>query len=278
MGRLTPTGGKFQNEARGKAMRILFIGDIFGRPGRQAVNGHLPRLKRLLQPDVIIANAENIAGGAGLTIETCRDMFDLGVDVLTTGNHVWDRREIIQYIPTEARLLRPLNYPEGTPGSGAFVMADTDLLVINVQGRVFMRGLDDPFRTVDRFLDASRHKYSLLDFHAEATAEKKAMGYYLDGRVSAVIGTHTHVQTADEQILPRGTAFISDVGMTGPINSIIGNEPESTLRRYLTQMPVAGQPGRGRSTFCAVVVDLDEQSGMTRRIIRVQERWPPDAG
>ena len=256
-------------------MRILLIGDIFGKPGRQAVNGHLPRLKRSLAPDVVIANAENIAGGAGLTTETCRDMFALGADVLTTGNHVWDRREILQYIATEPRLLRPMNYPEGTPGKGWILLEEHDLLVMSAQGRVFMRSLDDPFRAVDRVVSDNPARFSILDFHAEATAEKKAMGYHLDGRVSAVVGTHTHVQTADEQVLPKGTGFISDVGMTGPIHSIIGNEPESTLPRYLSQLPARSQPGTGRAELRAVFIELDDASGMARQVTRIREEWPP---
>ena len=255
-------------------MRIVFIGDIFGRPGRQAVNGQLPRLKKALQPDVVVANAENIAGGAGLTVETCRDMFALGIDVLTTGNHVWDRREIIGYIATEPRLLRPMNYPAGTPGHGSIVLEKPDLLVMNAQGRVFMRSLDDPFRAVDATLAAHTCRFSLLDFHAEATAEKKAMGFHLDGRASAVLGTHTHVQTADEQILPNGTGFISDVGMTGPVHSVIGNEPVGTLDRYLKQMPSSTRPASGPSLLAAVVLDLDDATGMTSQITRVQADWP----
>jgi metallophosphoesterase (TIGR00282 family) len=258
-------------------MRVLFVGDVFGRPGRLAINGHLPRLKRSLSPDVIIANCENIAGGAGLTIDICRDIFHLGVDVITTGNHVWDRREIIKFIPDEPRLLRPANYPEGTPGHGSFTLADRDMTVLNIQGRVFMRALDDPFRTADALLEGCTSRFVILDFHAEATAEKKALGFYLDGRVSAVLGTHTHVQTADEQILPKGTGFISDVGMTGPIHSIIGNEPDSTLQRYITQMPVSSQPGTGTAEFCAVFLDLDDATGKTVEITRIREVWPVES-
>ena len=258
----------------GPSIRILFIGDVFGKPGRQAVNGYLPQFREELKPDVIVANVENIAGGAGVTIDTCRDMFKLGATVLTTGNHIWDRREIIPFIPSEPRLLRPMNYPPGTPGNGWIHLQDWDLLVMNLQGRVFMRSLDDPFRAVGSVLDQTNARFSLLDFHAEATAEKKAMGYFLDGRVSAVVGTHTHVQTADEQILPRGTGFISDVGMTGPVGSIIGNDPEPTLQRYLTQMPVSSGTASGRAEFCAVVLDLDDQTGMTTQITRIREFWP----
>jgi len=255
-------------------LRVLFIGDIFGKPGRQALAGLLPRLRSAHEPDVVIANAENIAGGAGLTIDTCRDAFKLGIDVLTTGNHAWDRREIISYIESEPRLLRPVNYPPGTPGRGRLLLEEHDLLVTNIQGRVFMRSLDDPFRAMNLLLSENRARFTIVDFHAEATAEKKAMGYHLDGRVSAVLGTHTHVQTADEQILPHGTGFITDVGMTGPVDSIIGNDPETSLQRYLTQMPVAGKPASGRSELCGVLLDLDEQTGMTRAITRIKQQWP----
>jgi metallophosphoesterase (TIGR00282 family) len=254
-------------------VRVLFIGDIFGKPGRAAVRGLLPELRSGLAPEVIIANAENIAGGAGLTAETCREMFGLGIEVLTTGNHVWDRREIVSYITCEPRLLRPLNFPEGTPGKGWTVLPDHDLLVANAQGRVFMRALDDPFRGLDRVLEQHPARFRVLDFHAEATAEKKAMAFYLDGRVGAVLGTHTHVATADEQVLPQGTAFMSDVGMTGPVLSIIGNEPETTLPRYLTQMPGRSLPAKGTAELNAVVVDLDERSGMATSIERVRRVW-----
>jgi 2',3'-cyclic-nucleotide 2'-phosphodiesterase len=255
-------------------VRLLFIGDIFGKPGRLAVRAHLPGLRADLSPDVIIANAENIAGGAGLTADTCRDMLDHGIDVLTTGNHVWDRREIISYIDTEPRLLRPLNFPEGTPGKGWLVLDQHDLLVVNVQGRVFMRSLDDPFRAMDRVLEHTRTRFTFVDFHAEATAEKKALGFYLDGRVGAVIGTHTHVATADEQVLPRGTAFLSDVGMSGPVVSIIGNEPQSTLPRYLTQMPGRSLPAAGPAELNAVVIDLDADTGKALSIARVRKMGP----
>lgn len=238
------------------------------------MRGILPGLREELSPDVIIANAENIAGGHGLTGETCEDMFELGINVLTAGNHVWDRREIIDYIENQPLLLRPLNFPEGTPGAGAVVLEDNDLLVVNLQGRVFMRALDDPFRAMDHLLEQNQCRFSFVDFHAEATAEKKAMGFYLDGRISAVIGTHTHVPTADEQILPKGTGFLSDVGMTGPIVSIIGNEPESSLRKYLTQMPGPSHVARGRAELNAVLIDCDPTSGHTTQIRRIHEEWP----
>ena len=238
------------------------------------MRGLLPRLRRELVPDVVIANAENIAGGAGLTAETCEDMLSLGIDVLTSGNHVWDRREIISYIDTQPRLLRPLNLVEGTPGRGLVVLESCGLLVINLQGRVFMRPLDDPFRAMDRVLEDHPSRFSFVDFHAEATAEKKAMGFYLDGRVSAMVGTHTHVATADEQILPNGTGFITDVGMTGPVLSIIGNEPESTLRRYITQMPGGSRPAGGAASLNGIVLDVDDDSGHTVHIERVHRPWP----
>jgi len=231
-------------------------------------------LRDELSPDVVVANAENVAGGAGLTPDTCRDLLDSDIDVLTTGNHVWDKREIIGFIDGEPRLLRPVNFPEGTPGRGRLVLDEHSLMVVNLQGRVFMRSLDDPFRAMDRVLDDNQCRFTLVDFHAEATAEKKAMGFYLDGRVSALIGTHTHVATADEQILPQGTGFLSDVGMTGPVVSIIGNEPDSTLKRYLSQMPGPTHPASGRAEVNAVLLDLDPGTGHTTRIERVRRGWP----
>lgn len=202
-------------------------------------------------------------------------MLHLGMDVLTTGNHVWDRRGIIPYMDEQPRLIRPVNFPPGTPGRGWVALQELDLLVVNLQGRVFMRSLDDPFRAMDHVLDDHRHRFTFVDFHAEATAEKKAMAFYLDGRVSAVIGTHTHVPTADEQVLPEGTGFLTDVGMTGPLVSIIGNDPETTLRKYITQMPGSSIPGRGIAELNAVVLDLDPASGKTTTITRIHREWPP---
>jgi 2',3'-cyclic-nucleotide 2'-phosphodiesterase len=241
-------------------VRILFIGDIYGKPGRKAVRHFLPRLREQHRPDVVLANGENMAGGAGITRDTAREMFDLGVDALTTGNHVWDQREAIEYLDQEPRIIRPLNWPPGTPGHGwVEVTVDGDTLtVVNVQGRVFMKSLDDPFRGTDALLNelAGRDKI-FIDFHAEATGEKQALGFYLDGRVSAVVGTHTHVPTADARVLPKGTAYITDVGMVGPRDSIIGSDPVPVIERYLTQMYRRLEMGRGPVMFNAVLIDLD---------------------
>lgn len=255
-------------------MRVLFIGDIFGKPGRSALRNLLPTVTREYQPDVVIANVENIAGGAGMTPDTCSFALSLGIHVLTSGNHVWDRREIFQYLKTDPPVLRPLNYPPGSPGRGWMLLRDHDLLIVNLQGRVFMRLLDDPFRAIDALLEAERHRFALVDFHAEATAEKKAMGFHLDGRVGAMIGTHTHVPTSDAQTLPKGTAFISDVGMVGPMVSVIGNEPDGSLRRYLSQLPGPLHPATGTVEFNAVVIDLDSTHGLAQSIRPVHLEWP----
>jgi metallophosphoesterase (TIGR00282 family) len=241
-------------------VRILFIGDIYGKPGRKAVRHFLPRLRERYAPDVVLANGENMAGGAGITRDTAREMFDLGVEVLTTGNHVWDQREAIEYLNEEPRILRPFNWPPGTPGNGWIDVAvdGARLTVINAQGRVFMRGLDDPFRGADALLrELEDRDHIFVDFHAEATGEKQALGFYLDGRVSAVVGTHTHVPTADAHLLPKGTAYITDVGMVGPRDSVIGSDPVAIIERYLTQMYRRLEVGRGPVMFNAVVIDLD---------------------
>jgi len=257
-------------------VRILFIGDIYGKPGRRAVRHFLPRLREEHHPDVVVANGENMAGGAGLTRDTAGEMFRLGVAVLTTGNHVWDAREAIEYVPTEPRILRPLNYPPGTPGKGwvDVEVGGETLTVINVQGRVFMRQLDDPFRGMDALLaDLGPRTHILVDLHAEATGEKQALAAYLDGRVSAVVGTHTHVPTADAHVLAGGTAYISDVGMVGPRDSIIGSDPESVIARYLTQMYHRHEVAKGPIMFNAVLIDL-EPSGRAAGIQLVQDLLP----
>ncbi len=257
-------------------MRLLFIGDIFAKPGRAAVRALLPTIREEFSPDIVLANVENIAGGAGLTEDTCNEMFAAGVRAATTGNHVWDHREVFAYFEKTPQIVRPLNYPAGTPGRGALVIDEYDLLLVNLQGRVFMKSLDDPFRAMDQLLAQHRHRYTFVDFHAEATAEKRAMGFYLDGRVSAMVGTHTHVQTADEQVLPKGTGYLSDVGMVGPLQSVIGTEPQSTLRRYLTQLPSRLQTGSGDVEFNAVVFDLEEHTGLCRSVTRIHRIWRPD--
>jgi metallophosphoesterase (TIGR00282 family) len=247
-------------------VRILFIGDIYAKPGRRAVRLLLPRLRDELQPDVVIANGENMAGGAGITQDTAKEMFRLGVAALTTGNHVWDQREAIEYLPNEPRILRPLNWPPGTPGNSSITMdvGDEKLTVISLQGRVFMRPLDDPFRSIDSLLnELEGQTHIFVDFHAEATAEKQALAFYLDGRVSAVVGTHTHVQTADARLLPKGTAYITDVGFVGPRDSVIGSDPEPVIRRHLTQMYQRMDTAKGPVEFSAVVIDLDNAGRAT---------------
>ena len=254
-------------------MRILFIGDIVGKPGRKAVKQLLPRLRAEHAPDVIIANGENMAGGAGITRDTAREMFDLGVAVLTTGNHVWDQREALDYLADEPLVLRPLNYPPGAPGGGCVEVevGKQRLAVVNVQGRVFMKPLDDPFRAMDALLgqmDGASH--ILVDVHAEATGEKEALAFFLDGRVSAVVGTHTHVPTADARVLPRGTAYITDVGMVGPQYSVICVDPESVIRRYMTQMYHRHEVAKGPVVFNAVLIDLEDASGRASDIRLIQ--------
>jgi len=255
-------------------MRILFIGDIVGRPGRQLIKTGLAALVSHHAVDFVIANAENAAAGAGITREIGDDLLDLGVEVMTTGNHVWDKREALDYIGTEPRLLRPANYPAGAPGNGSYVARTQDghtVAVINVMGRVFMPLLDDPFAVVIRELDAVRQRARIVfvDFHAEATSEKLAMAWYLDGKVTAVVGTHTHVQTADERILPKGTAYLTDVGMTGPHDSIIGVEVEPALNRFLTALPQKFETATANPRLNAVVIEADEASGVATDIERI---------
>src|SRR5262245_12685098 len=223
-------------------MRILFIGDIVGRPGRDLVRYGVGALVELHHVDLVIANAENSAAGFGITREIGDQLLDCGVDVMTSGNHIWDKKEALDYIGAEPRLIRPANYPAGAPGNGSYVARSrggASVGVVNVMGRVFMMNIDDPFQVVLREIDAvqQRARTAFAYFHAEATTEKIAMGWYLDGKVTAVVGTHTHVQTADERILPKGTAYLTDVGMTGPHDSIIGVEVEPALNRFLTALP-----------------------------------------
>ncbi|HVP43438.1 MAG TPA: TIGR00282 family metallophosphoesterase [Terriglobales bacterium] len=264
-------------------MRILFVGDIFGRPGRNVVRDHLRDIAETRGIELVIANAENAAAGFGLTPAIAEELLELPIDVLTTGNHVWDKRDLIPYLGSAdgdpkspaRRVLRPANYPAGTPGHGLFegkTRHETAYAVLNLQGRVFMGGNDDPFRTADALLKRIQAKVVLVDMHAEATSEKIAMGWYLDGRVTAVIGTHTHVPTADERVLPKGTAYITDVGMTGPYDSVIGVEKELILQRFLTSMPSKFEPATGDVRLCAVVVDCDETTGRAHSIERLVVR------
>ncbi|MGA2286220.1 MAG: TIGR00282 family metallophosphoesterase [Dehalococcoidia bacterium] len=256
-------------------MKVLMVGDAVGRTGREALATLLPALRRELAADVVIANGENAAAGRGITPNVAEEMFRAGVDVITTGNHVWDQKEIIPYLDSGAPILRPLNYPSGVAGRG--ILQDDAITVINLQGRVFMVDIDDPFRIVDQALaDLPDGAIVIVDMHAEATSEKMAMGWYLDGRVSAVLGTHTHVPTADARVLPRGTAFVCDVGMTGARDSVIGDSVEGVLQRFLTAMPVRLQPAGGPAVLNAVLVDVDEQTGRARSIVRVDRETGND--
>ncbi len=260
-------------------MRILFIGDIVGKIGRVAVRALLPNLVTLYKLDVVIANGENAAAGFGVTDKTAAELFNCGIDVITTGNHVWDKKDSLPYIAKEHRLLRPLNYPPGTIGMGSIVLTKherTRVAVLNVSGRVFMNTLDCPFRTTDSELERIRAETNIVivDFHAEATSEKIAYGYYLDGRVSAVIGTHTHVQTADERILPGGTAYITDVGMTGPQESVIGIERHQIIERFLSLMPLKYDVAEGKAILSAALIQGDDKSGRAGAIQRLQVTHP----
>jgi metallophosphoesterase (TIGR00282 family) len=255
-------------------MRLLFIGDIVGRPGRELVRQGLRGLVDHHRIDVVIANAENAAAGFGITREIGDQLLDLGIDVMTSGNHIWDKKEALDYIGAEPRLLRPANYPAGAPGNGSYLARTSDgrpVGVVNVMGRVFMLNIDDPFQVVLREIEAleQRTRIVFVDFHAEATSEKIAMGWHLDGRATAVVGTHTHVQTADERVLPKGTAYLTDVGMTGPHDSIIGVEIDAALGRFLTALPAKFETATGNPRLHAVVVDADEQTGRATDIERL---------
>jgi hypothetical protein len=261
-------------------VRILFIGDIFGRPGRTIVRDRLAELTKQHRIDLVIANGENAAAGFGITPPLAEELFEMGIAVLTTGNHIWDKREIIDYFQMAdgnphspaRRLLRPANYPAGMPGWGLYegrTRADVSYAVLNLQGRVFMGSNDDPFRVADDLLKTTKAKIILVDMHAEATSEKISMGWYLDGRVTAVIGTHTHVPTADERVLPSGTAYITDVGMTGPYEGVIGVKKELVIHRFLTNMPARFEAANGDVRLCAAVIDCDEDTGKARSIVRL---------
>lgn len=255
----------------GNVMRILFIGDIVGKPGRVILRRALRPLVERHRVDLVIANVENAAGGFGITREIGESIRELGVDVMTSGNHVWDRKEALDYIGTEPRLLRPANYPAGTPGLGRCTAATATgdpVAIINVMGRIFMQPLDNPFDVVLQELDAIRAeaRVVIVDFHAEATSEKIAMGWHLDGKVTAVIGTHTHVQTADARVLPNGTACITDVGMTGPHRSVIGVDTRAALSRFVTGLPTRFETATEDTQLHAVVVTADPQSGLATEI------------
>jgi 2',3'-cyclic-nucleotide 2'-phosphodiesterase len=255
-------------------VRILFIGDIVGRPGRDLVRQGLSAIVDHHRIDLVIANAENAAAGFGITREIGEQLLDWGVDVMTSGNHIWDKKEALDYIGIEPRLLRPANYPAGAPGRGSYLARTRDNVsvgVVNVMGRVFMLNIDDPFAVALKEIEALKQRARIIfvDFHAEATSEKIAMGWHLDGKVTAVVGTHTHVQTADERVLPRGTAYVTDVGMTGPHDSIIGVEIEAALGRFLTALPSKFDTATGNPRLNAVIVDADEQTGRATGIERL---------
>lgn len=262
---------------------ILFLGDIVGKPGRRTVTGFMPELKAKYAPDMIIANGENSAGGLGIDPGTAQEIYAAGVDVITTGNHVWSKKEINDYLDREShRIVRPENYAEGAPGKGVLVwQAPTGVrvLVLNLLGRVFMSDLVDcPFRTADKVLADFKGQYDLafIDFHAEASSEKVALGYYLDSRVSVIVGTHTHVQTADDRILPGGTAYITDVGMCGPYDGVIGVKAEFIVKRFLTGLPVRFDLAKGVRQVNGVVVRLDEESGRATSMERISLLHDPD--
>jgi len=255
-------------------MNILFIGDIVGRPGRELIRVGLRALVDRYSLDLVIANAENSAAGFGITKDIGDTLLEWGVDVMTSGNHIWDKKEAMPYIAGEPRLLRPANYPAGVPGRGSYVAQTGDgraVGVINVMGRVFMLNIDDPFAVVLREIDAIRHRTRVIivDFHAEATSEKMAMGWHLDGKVTAVLGTHTHVQTADERVLPGGTAYLTDAGMTGPHDSIIGMEKEPSLARFLNAMPSRFEPATGNPRLNGAVIEADDKTGRATKITRI---------
>jgi len=250
-------------------MFVLAIGDVIGKPGRQAVGDLLPEIREQYRPDLVIANAENIAGGIGVTPGTAGELLDAGVDVLTSGNHVWAHKDILPYLDSEMPILRPLNYPPGVPGRGYTV--SNRVMVVSLIGRTFMNSFDCPFRAMDQLLDGPEKKppVIIVDFHAEATSEKVAMGRYLDGRVSAVLGTHTHVGTIDTRILPRGTAYVTDIGMVGPVDSVIGDDAEAVLQRFLTMLPHRLSVGKGKTEFNAVLVEVDDTTGKAISIERI---------
>ncbi|MCX5703304.1 MAG: TIGR00282 family metallophosphoesterase [Candidatus Omnitrophica bacterium] len=258
-------------------MNILFIGDIVGSPGRDAVAKLVPVLKKEYKLQFIIANAENAAGGSGITAKVAQELFASGVDVLTSGDHIWKKRDIFELINQEPRILRPLNFPSGAPGRGfaVFKAKDGDKVgVINVNGRVFMEALECPFKTTLLAVEAlsKETKVIIVDIHAEATSEKAALGWYLDGKVSAILGTHTHIQTADERILPQGSAYLTDAGMTGPYDSVIGRRTEDVLERFLTSVPVRFEVAQENIQLAGAVLDIDEKTGKARSIVRIQRK------
>lgn len=257
-------------------MVILFIGDIVGEPGRRIITSQLQKVVGAHQVDLIFGNGENVAGGFGITADLAGDLFDLGLSAITTGNHAWDKKETIEYIRKEPRLLRPANYPEGTPGQGTLVIElpnGETVGLLQLMGRAFMPALDCPFQVARREVPKLRErtKTIIVDMHAETTSEKMAMGYFLDGQVTAVVGTHTHVQTADEQVLPKGTAYLTDIGMTGPIHSVIGFKKDLVIEKFLTQMPRRFEVATGPAVLSAAVIEIESHTGKAIGIKRVRE-------
>ena len=253
-------------------MRVLFIGDVVGQPGRRALNALLRDMREELLIDVVVANGENAAAGRGLTIKTAQEMFRAGVDIISSGNHIWDQREFTEELDSEKPILRPANYPPGSPGRG--MLRNKGLTVLNLQGRTFMANIDCPFRTADALLSQPYERPIIVDMHAEATSEKQALGWYLDGRVSAVLGTHTHVPTADARILPEGTAYISDAGFTGARDSVLGFEISASQRLFLSGLPTRLPVADNADTVVlnSVLIDIDDKTGRATHIERVDRQ------
>ena len=254
-------------------MRLLFIGDVVGKPGRKALRELLPTLRNEFNVDIILANVENAAGGAGVTKKVLDEILNYGVHVMTGGNHIWDKKEIFKHIDDYPTLVRPANYPPGAPGRG-FIEYTTEtgitITVINLMGRLFIKNLDCPFRKFDEIYEKNRNRIVLVDFHAETTAEKQAFGYYVSGRASLVVGTHTHVQTADERILPGGTGYITDLGMTGGLRGVIGIKSELAIQRFITQLPVKYEPSKEEIGLEGIFAEIDNLTGKTIKIERIR--------
>jgi metallophosphoesterase (TIGR00282 family) len=253
------------------SIKVLFLGDVIGKPGRKTVEQYI----KSVSADFVIINGENLAGGIGITPKTAIEMFELGIDAITTGNHVWKKKEMGQFLMAEQRVVRPLNYPQGAPGFGYTTLKKNDmsLCVANIEGRIFMGSLDCPFRAMEMFLERNNNKIPIIvDFHAEATSEKIAMGWFLDGKVSALIGTHTHVQTSDERILPGGTGYLTDAGMTGPVDSVIGMAKEGVLKRFITQLPQKFEVGSDDNEVQGVFITIDTMNNKCLKIERIREK------
>jgi len=255
-------------------LKILAIGDVIGRPGRRAVQQFLPGLINEFSIEFVVANGENSAHGIGITLNTERELYAAGIDVITTGNHIWAQREIVQSLDGDSRIIRPLNFPPAAPGRGYVIVGN--VMVVNLIGRVFVGQYDCPFRAMDSLLATVRPlpRTIIVDFHAEATSEKVALGRYLDGRVSAVVGTHTHIGTTDAHILPEGTAYVTDIGMVGPVDSIIGDDVDNVLNSFLTGLPHRLSVGKGKVAFDAILLDIDDENGKARTIQRIRREEP----